>query len=103
MLMRNVGPPWRRYRSNELVPHGGTFEATRADVERFQRRMEWGILFVPVTAASTVEAPAPAAAVPDTPAQTDWPLKITPADYLARHPNGPKAALARQVLEGRAV
>ena len=28
----------------------------------------------------------------------DWPLKSTPSDYLEKYPNGPKAALAQEIL-----
>ena len=29
----------------------------------------------------------------------DWPLKMGPEEYLEKHPNGPKAVLARKILD----
>ena len=32
------------------------------------------------------------------PATKKWPLKTPPADYLEKYPDGPKAALAKEIL-----
>jgi hypothetical protein len=108
MKYRNVGyAPWRRD-DGTLVPPGAVFEATPREEARIARQPA----FYPLAAVADGEpAGAPeAASEASAPEQADageagageWPLRISPARYLAMHPDGRYAELARRLAESEA-
>lgn len=121
MRYRNIGPDYHRS-ATEVIPRGAEFDASPREHARFQRRRSTlfqvvgtgaaltdGVRILPkvaaVPTAPTLGVPEPASAptstvAPTTPVTTDtrWKLKMSPAMYLELHPEGPKAALAREIL-----
>ena len=87
---KNIGEsPWRRA-DGKLVPPGATFEATEREHARIQRRSRYQLrvrLTSPAKALST--------------ASDEWPLKMTPANYLKLHSEGKHAPLARQLIAAK--
>lgn len=92
---RNVGgSPWRRP-SGEMVPPGGTFDATGREYNRILRRGYYRNRLQPMgepaeTAVLTATQPSGEVAT--------WPLRMGPATYLKLHPKGPHAPLARIIV-----
>lgn len=93
---KNIGASNYRRHNGELVPSGGEFEPTAKELSFMQNDPAVGIRLVEVT----VEQVAAVHEEPETetPPAKVWTLKVSPEKYLARHPDGPQAALARELV-----
>ncbi len=107
MLRRNIGTPWRRPGTGVEVPHGAVFDTTVREEQHIadtQAALRFPLVVDGVEGeedAALPQVPSPPSVQippPPPPIDEDWPLRMSPREYLERYPGGKQAALARSFV-----
>lgn len=119
--VKNIGRSEYRRSNNQVVKRGEMFLATEDEIQSFRDRCQMGIRFVEAEAPVTAYDDPPLQDDPgmgdpstdedagvvevesgendeNSAGEEEWELSISPARYLKRFPDGPKAALARRLV-----
>lgn len=105
-LYRNIGVSDIRRPNGVVVAPNEVFEPTEKEVTYMENAMWLGNRVKEVSAdevQAELNAGASTLAVNDPAVPKQWTLKVSPEDYLKRHPDGPQAEFARKLLSDATV